>query len=70
MFEPSPQWTDEERKRVVLDICKAMEKKSKEHAFIDPSKIFDLMERIRFILTEPAAFLEKNRKDILTGQPV
>lgn len=57
MREPSSEWTDRERLMLVAKIAN-------RHQFLMHS--LDL-ERVKFLATMPAEFLEANRKQLIEG---
>lgn len=60
ILTPSPQWTPDERLRII-GILAAQTTDSKR-----PPVYFDL-ERIRFVAIMPSTFLEEQRRQILEG---
>ena len=65
---PSPQWTDEERIRVVVEFMDAVMGIAQEGHAVWPNLAYDIAERVILILTQHRSFLETNRKSILEGQ--
>ncbi len=67
MPEPSKDWTNEERLAAIYSIIDEIDPPNGE-IVTDRQKIHDVSERVRFIATLPAEFLEANREAILRGQ--
>ena len=67
MFEPSPEWTDEERRKVVLQIALQLKELAYQGTIV-PTKARDFAERIELVLTAGVSVLEANRNTILTGE--
>lgn len=64
---PSTNWTESERLRLIGSIIQELD----DHPMIrQDKKLFDIQERILFISTKSAKFLEANRKDIVEGKNV
>ena len=67
MFEPSKEWTAEDRLKVIAGISDRLVSWSHQRE-VPRAVIYDTAERINSAATKPAAFLEDNRKSILEGQ--
>lgn len=57
----SSEWTDSERLWVVLKISEEL----KGYPYIPQSKLLQFSERLEFLATASAGFLEANRKQII-----
>jgi len=72
---PSPEWTDEERKVVAVEIAADVrarivaQKRTFASGLGDAAFFLDALDRISFTLTASAGFLEANRSVILNGRP-
>ncbi len=68
-YEPSNQWTDEDRKKTILRVLEEISRLSDGRLpNVSRAQINDVGERIRFLVTASPDFLESNRLVILTGQ--
>ncbi len=62
---PSTSWTPEERLKVISEVVEGINPNN-----VVPSHVlFDVYERIKFLASTNAEFLERNRTSILNGQP-
>ena len=67
MSDPSKDWTEKERLDAIFSIVDEIDPPNGE-IVTDRRKIHDVSERVRFIATLPAEFLEANREAVLGGQ--
>jgi hypothetical protein len=68
-FEPSRDWTTFDRLTLIARIASLQAELLRAGA-LTPERAFDIAERIRFIATMGAGFLEANRDAILNGSAV
>jgi hypothetical protein len=70
-FPPTPAWTDHERMLVVYRIAGLMQRRAQTAVLpgnprcLVPEELFDLGERIKFVVSMDRAFLEANRVALL-----
>jgi CRISPR/Cas system-associated protein Csx1 len=57
----SSEWTDSERLWVVQKISEEL----RERSALRPNKLFEFSERLNFLATASASFLEANRNQII-----
>lgn len=67
-LNPSSKWKKTERVDVAVAIVRELSEKANT-GFVLPRDLIDYSERIEFVLTKSAMYLESNRKHILEGQP-
>lgn len=67
-FIPSNEWLPDERIQVAATLVHKLKSQAAE-GFVARDVVYDLTERVEFILTQSPAFLENNRRSILDGQP-
>jgi len=65
MFNPSSDWTKEERNEVIQLLCEELMEYSKYGRFVPPEIQNDIAEAIIFLTTKDSPFLEGNRNYIL-----
>jgi hypothetical protein len=67
MFQPSHQWTEEERRIVVSAIGITMMNEAQGKKYIASARSHELGNRLRILATAGPEFLEANRALILDG---
>ncbi len=67
MFQPSPKWTDQDRRIVSTAIGIKMTQESNEHSLVSGHRLYEYGDRLRLVGTAGDKFLEANRSQILEG---
>jgi len=68
VINPSNHWTDKERRDTILEILNEIDPQDGRPVNFDREKVADVGQRIRFLASQSAEFLEVNREAILNGQ--
>jgi beta-lactamase class D len=68
-FSPNNSWTHTDRSITAQKIQREVIMRLEKKEFPTPSEIYDVVERLVFLVRETKEFLEANREGILKGNP-